>query len=493
MHMLARKQIPAILAFSVLMAMPLAAGAQATAPAPAPAAANKINIKDAGAVADGKTLNTAIIQKAIDDLAAKGGGTLVIPPGKPVAADAPPPVPQTNSTEILDGAFLSGALFLKPGVHVHLEKGAILKGSTDIQQFPITETRIEGKVQQWVPALINAVECNNLRIDGEGVLDGSGTPYYAAFRNAAREGRPTTNLGTPRPRLLFISKSNNVVVSGLNLFNSGFWNLHVYRCQNVTIDGLNISAPAGSPSTDGIDIDSSQWVTIKNSSVSNNDDCIALKGTKGVDARDDKDSPPVEHIRVENCKFTMGGSVVTCGSEATFVRDVRVENCTVAGPNTRGINVLRLKLRTDTPQVYEDIHYNNITLDGVGTLINVSPWTQYETIPPGRERPTHTVRNITLRNIKGTFGTFGAMNPVRVNNAVIDTIEKVTLENIDLRFTNNGNPGLQFVKELTVKNVKINGNEYTGPAAGAPASGAIPTAPAVPTTPAAPATPGGQR
>jgi polygalacturonase len=422
--------------------------AQSTAPAPSPTPARTAKITDFGAVPDGKTLNTAAIQKAIDSLAQQGGGTLIIP-----APTAP-----ASSSPATPSAFLSGALFLKPGVNLHLEKGAILKGSTDTKDYPLTRTRIEGHFQDWLPALINAVETDNLRIDGEGTLDGSGTPFYAAFRNATAANRSTKNLDVPRPRLLFISRSNNVTVAGIHLLDSGFWNLHLYNCQNVTIDALDIRAPAGSPSTDGIDIDSCQWVTIQNTFISNNDDCIALKGTKGVDALDDKDSPPVEHIRVSHCTFAMGGSVVTCGSEATVVRDVRVEHCTVAGPDTRGINVLRLKLRTDTPQTYEDIHYNDITLDGVGTLISIAPWTQYETIPPGRQRPTHTVRNISLTNIKGTFGTFGSVRP---NPG--DTIENFNLENLDLRFTANPTPNLSAIQNITIKNVKLNGTDYTPP------------------------------
>jgi polygalacturonase len=440
--------------------------AQSTAPAPPPPPARTINIQDAGAVPDGKTMNTAAIQKAIDSLAQQGGGTLVIPAAPPAPDAAPTTSPATGPAPAAPaaGAFLSGALFLKPGVNLHLDKGAILKGSTDARDYPTTRTRIEGHFQDWLPALVNAIETDNLRIDGEGTLDGSGAPFYAAFRNAGREGRPTTNVGTPRPRLFFLSSSNNITVSGVHLLNSGFWNLHVYKCRNVTIDGIDISAPSGSPSTDGIDIDSCQWVTIKNTSISNNDDCIAIKGSKGIDADQDKDSPPDEHIRVSNCRFTMGGSVVTCGSEATFVRDVVVEDCVVAGPNTRGINVLRLKLRTDTPQVYENIHYNNITLDGVGTLIKVDPWTQYETIPAGRQRPSHTVRNISLTNIKGTFGTFGNITPVVFQGAQLDTIEKITLENIDLKLT-NAVPNFRGVKELVVKNVKINGADYVPPPA----------------------------
>jgi hypothetical protein len=52
---------------------------------------------------------------------------------------------------------------------------------------------------------------------------------------------------------------------------------------------------------------------------------FALKGSKGPFAMDDHDRPPVEHIRVEKCTFLRSGGVVTCGHEATVVRDVVVK------------------------------------------------------------------------------------------------------------------------------------------------------------------------
>jgi len=194
-------------------------------------------------------------------------------------------------------------------------------------------TRIEGHFQEWIPALINADKIDHLRIDGEGTLDGSGQVYWNAFRGA----RGAKNLDVPRPRLMFIRDSQDVKVSGLHFKDSGFWNLHIYRCNNVVIDALDIRAGAGSPSTDGVDIDSSQNVTVSNCRISNNDDCIALKGTKGPLAMEDKDSPPVEHIHVIGCTFERGGGFVTCGSEATFVRDVIIEKCT-ALPNVHRVD-----------------------------------------------------------------------------------------------------------------------------------------------------------
>jgi alpha-L-rhamnosidase len=427
--------VAAALAFAVTTSAQIAAPQPAAAPVTGPQAV----ITDFGAKADGTTLNTAAIQKAIDSLASKGGGTLVIP---------------DSGTSY----FLCGALFLKPNVNLHVAKGAILKGSTDTKDYPTTRTRIEGHFQDWLPALINAEQCDHLKIDGEGTLDGSGTPFYAAFRSALAANRATKNLDVPRPRLIFVQKSRDVSISGLHLLNSGFWNVHLYNCDGATVDGLDIRAAAGSPSTDGIDVDSSRNITIKNTSISNNDDGVALKGSKGPFARDDKDSPPDEHIRISNCTFTMGGSLMTCGSEATYVRDVVVENCTIAGPNTRGIQMLRLKLRTDTPQVYEDIHFKNITLDGQGTIFNIAPWTQYADLM-GQPAPVHTVHNVTISGVKGTFGNFGSFRP---NPG--DTLEDITIENFDVKL--NAPPAanaLNSIKNLTLKNVKVNGTDVKVP------------------------------
>ena len=78
--------------------------------------------------------------------------------------------------------------------------------------------------------------------------------------------------------------------------------------------------------------------------IANNDNSIALKGSKGPLAVEDKDSPPDEHIHIYDCTFDRGGSFVTCGSEATTVRDVELDHCKAVGNANRGISVLRLKL-----------------------------------------------------------------------------------------------------------------------------------------------------
>ena len=428
---------PSLAAKPIPTTAPMATASPTTAPAITqwlpPLPTTRYDISDYGAVSDGKTINTKAIQTLIDNTAAAGGGIVVVPPG----------------------TFLTGAIFLKQGVGLYVDKDGVLKGSTDVADYPMTRTRIEGHFQPWLPALVNADGIEHLRIGGEGTLDGSGTPFYAAFRTATRARRGTTNLDVPRPRMVFISNCSDARVEGLHFFNSGFWNLHVYHSHDVVIDGLDILAPPTSPSTDGMDIDSSQWITIHACRIANNDDGIALKGSKGPTAMDDADSPPVEHIHVYDCEFVRAGSFVTCGSEATIVRDVEIDHCRAVGNG--GMAVLRLKLRTDTPQLYEDIHVHDITLQGRGPLIAMAPWTQYADLQ-GHAPPTHTVRNISISNVTGTYGSFGTIRP---NPG--DGIDHLTLENIDVKL-NNPTPSFTGVTNLEVKNVTVNGQDYTGPA-----------------------------
>lgn len=415
-------------------------------------------ITDFGAVADGKTLNSAAIQKAID-AAAEKGGVVVVP----------------------NGTFLSGSIFLKPGVELHLEKDAVLLGSTDINDYPKQETRIEGHFEPWRMALVNAQNMNKVRISGEGKLDGNGITFWAKFWQRRKENPKCTNLEVERPRLMFIDRCTDVKVEGISLTYSGFWNLHLYKCSDVLLQGLTITAPTRhtqhrnymtkeilkgmeddskvrnqplkdnilGPSTDGIDIDSSRKVTVRGCYISVNDDNIALKGSKGPLADKDTDSPPVEDIVVEDCEIGDGNGLITCGSEATLVRNVTVRNCRITGDAT----MLTLKLRPDTPQHYENITFENITLDGSGRLMNVAPWTQFFDLK-GHEPPKRRVNGITLRGIRGKFATFGSL---RGNPG--DVLENFTFEDIDLELKSpDFKP--EKVDKLSAKNVKINGKAW---------------------------------
>jgi polygalacturonase len=413
---------------SVLSAAALARGADL----------KRLLVSDCGAVADGKTLNTVAIQKGIDQLQAGGGGVLVIP----------------------RGTFLSGSIFLKTGVELHLDEGAVLLGSNQIEDYPKRVTRIEGHFEPWRMALVNAQGLDHVRITGPGRLNGNGVTFWQAFWKRRKENPKCTNLEVERPRLVFIDRCQDVHLTDLELQDSGFWNLHVYHSSEVTIEGLRITVPSAvnglrGPSTDGMDIDSSQNVTIRKCYISVGDDDIALKGAKGPSADQEADSPEVKNILVEGCEIGDGGGLITCGSEATTIRNVTVRNCLISGRAT----MMTLKLRPDTPQHYEQITFDGIRLTGKsGRLMNVSPWLQFFDLK-GQPPPKRMVNDILIRNVTGQSGSLGTL---RGNPG--DTLRDITLENIDLKLTDEHFVAAE-VHNLVLKNVRINGNAYELPAA----------------------------
>lgn len=382
--------------------------------------AHDMCLSDSQAVPGGDVVNTAVIQSAIESVADSGGGRLTVP----------------------KGVFKTGALFLKANVELHLAEGAVLLGSTDLSDYPTRVTRIEGHFEPWRPALINAEGVAKVAITGSGTLNGNGKPFWAAFWKRRSENPKCTNLEVERPRLVFIAGASEVTVRGIQLVDSGFWNLHLYRCQNVLVDGITITAPHGdppkitdvsqpwdeisidrAPSSDAIDVDSCQNVTIRNCTISVGDDCIALKGSKGPLAMQDELSPPVRNICVTNCDFQSGHGVLTCGSEATIIRNVTVKNCKV-GP---GIPVVRLKLRPDTPQLYENFVFEDLQLNEAQALFDVKPWTQFFDLGD-HQPPVSTVNNVVLRKLSGSVVTLGEL---RGNQG--DVIRNVLLEEIDLK------------------------------------------------------------
>lgn len=401
------------------------------------ASAPRLSILDTGAIAAATTVNTAAIQSAIDRLASSGGGTVVIP----------------------RGIFVSGALDFRPGVNLHLEKDAVLRASTDLaSDFPPRRTRIEGHFEEsFTPALLNADGCDGLRITGEGTLDGAGRPIWDLFwklRKAAPDKANFKNLAIPRARLALIENSRDVLIEGVTFNDSQFWNLHLYRCRDVLVKNARFIVPDDykqAPSTDGIDVDSCQDVGVDDCFFSVTDDCIAMKGTKGPFALEDKHSPPVERVRVTRCVFKRGHAAVTLGSEATVVRDLLVRDCRVAG----AMVVANFKLRPDTPQRYENIRYQDITLESTeGAFVSMQPWTQYLDLK-GLAPPRSVVRDVTFSGLRGRFGSFGVVS----GNPGQTEIMAVRFKDVDVNFV-RPKLGVWAGSEVYFDHVNVNGSPY---------------------------------
>ena len=322
-------------------------------PAATPASqARRFVITDYGAVRDSTLLQTAAIQKAID-AASVDGGTVVVP----------------------KGVWLTSSLFFKSGTHLLLERGAVLKGSDDISDYPVAKVHIEGVIQPYIAALVNAYDVQGFSIRGEGVIDGNGLRYWRDFWTRRRVNPACTNLEALRPRMIYVAGGKDILIDGVTLRNSGFWTTHLYKCDYVRMKDVTIFAPhspVAAPSSDAIDLDACDNVHIIGCHISVNDDIIAIKGGKGP-------------------------GVITFGSECVGGRNVILRDSEVHGAT----RLLQMKMRPDTPQRYEYVLVENITGE-VRWAFYVHPWTQFFDLKGREDIPMSYGEHVTIRNCRLT-------------------------------------------------------------------------------------------
>lgn len=330
---------------------------------------------------DGK-VHTIEIQKLIDTAAESGGGVIIVP----------------------RGTYRTGALFFKQGVYLYIAEGGILKGSDDISDYPIKETRIEGETCPYFTALINAENIDGFVMCGKGTIDGNGEKAWRAFWLRREWNKDCTNKDEQRPRLVYISNCSNVTISGLHLQNSHYWTTHIYKSHHIKYLDCCIYSPAApipAPSTDAIDIDVCTDVLVKNCHLEVNDDAVSLKGGKGPWADTMNENGSNERIIIEDCTYGFCHSCLTCGSESVHNRNVILRRIKVLASN----NLLWLKMRPDTPQRYEYITVENIE-GKIHSFININPWTQFYDLKDRKDIPLSYADNIIMQNCECECNTF---------------------------------------------------------------------------------------
>lgn len=353
------------------------------------------NIVNFGAKGDSITLNTAAIQKAIDKCTP--GGTVLIPAG----------------------IFLSGALFLKSDMTLFIEKGGVLKGSANIEDYyPLIPNRFEGWERESFASLITTgkldrsgkIYVTNLAIRGEGKIYGGGSVLGKAMTTA--KGKRA------RGRLICLMNCSNVDIQGLTIENSPCWTIQYTYCRNVTCRNLKISSRAANG--DGIDPDSSVDSYIFNCSFSTSDDCIAIKSGKNPEGN--IIGKPTENLWITNCNFIRGISVAIGSEMSGGVRNVLIRDCIlgnldaglkIKGPKERGgfvenIVVKDCELQTirietsinynmdgaaapDLP-IYRNMEFSNLDMKKANIK---TPVIFFE----GFDDPEHYISNIVLKNI----------------------------------------------------------------------------------------------
>jgi polygalacturonase len=385
-------------------------GAIATAatPAFAQSTGRTFDAADFGAVGDGEAINTRPIQAAIDAAAGAGGGSVVLKPG----------------------VYMSGSLFVKSNVTLLIGRGATLKGLRDLAAYPMVRTRVAGIEMDWPAGLLNIYQQKNAKIVGEGLVDGDGKVFWDSYWALRREYDPknlrwAADYDCRRPRLIHIYDADAVEVSGLNLARSGFWTVHVCYSRDVKVSDLIIRNNLGGrgPSTDGIDIDSSERVLVERCDLSVNDDAICIKAGRDWDGL--RVARPCRQVKIRDCIVRDALAGMTFGSETSGgFEDIEVSGLRIEYPVPLGIF---FKSGHTRGGVINNIALKNIHLQDVGTLFRVNlnwyPNYSYAQIPAGmtdipdywralatpvpREQGIPRIRDVRLSDIRAIGGKIG--------------------------------------------------------------------------------------
>jgi polygalacturonase len=364
----------------------------AAVPALAAAPANVIDAARAGAVGDGVTLNTNSIQRAIDQAAAAGGGTVCFSAGR----------------------YLTGTIQMKSHVTLQLEKDAILLGSTDVADYRNLDPFIDGSGNPMGHALIVAVDADDVGIEGSGTVDGQGPALKAKQHPFAI-----------RPFLVRWVRSSQVTMRDVHLINPGAWTLNFYQTKGAVVDGVTIRTRGlGLHNNDGVNIDSSEDIVVRNVDVDSGDDALVIKSTG---------ARPSRNIVATNCKLSSHTNAIKLGTESFGGFDnITVSHCAITRTDMAGI-----ALYTVDGGSLRHVTISDITMDGVTVPISIRRGARLKTFREG-DQPRATpgpLSDVTIRNVDAkNIGMVGML----VNGVPGYPVERLTLENIHLQLPGGG-------------------------------------------------------
>ena len=344
-----------------------------------------------GARGDGATLDTAAIQRAIDEAAAAGKGAQVLVRG--------------------GRRYWIGSLQLRGGMDFHLADDAELVASSRREDYGGTEVAPYGGQYS---TLISAVEAHGLRISGTGRINGRSREFMDHYDKQDEWWRPKDW----RARMVVIASSKDVEVRDIRIEDTPEWALHFLGCEGALAEGLTIRNDMEIPNSDGIDADHCRDVEIRKCNIACGDDAISVKTTVQKN-----DYGACGNIRVADCVLETQDSGVKIGTHChQDIYKVRFERCEIK-TSSRGIAI---QMR-DEGNV-SDIEFRDIKL--VSRYYSNPWWGRGEGISITAHPRTPEMKMGTLRGVRVANVTGRAENSVRVSGSRECRIRDVTLENI---------------------------------------------------------------
>jgi polygalacturonase len=384
----------------------------ATLPAIGEVLQQSFNIVDFGAQPGGRVLNTKHLQKAIDHAFEAGGGAVSVPPG----------------------IFLAGGIVLRSRVTLYLQAGAVLRGSTDVNDYeyhagPPQEGDANGR------HLIFARDAEDIAIVGQGTIDGQGSAFWH------RKGRPNpkpeemwgdviawdyepATQRRPSPMLEF-AYCKNVRVEGITLTNAAGWTMRPVACESVYIRGIRVRNPIFAPNTDGMDLTTCRNVLVSDCDIATGDDAICIKSENSYG-----EMLPTKNITVTNCVLS------TCcnGFKIGTATHGAVENIVFSNSVIYNDDDVPLNERATSGIALEMV--DGGTLDGV-TISNI--------------RMQNTRTPIFIRLGKRTLGAASYLRNIMISG--VNATGAIVTSSI------TGMPGMP-VEDITLADISIETSEH---------------------------------
>jgi len=387
------------------------------------------NVRDFGAVGNGVAKDHTAIQKAIDAATASGGGQVLLTPG----------------------TYLSGTIYLKSNVDLHLIAGAVLLGSSDPEDYNAADfcpqNHASAADNTSGAHLVVAVEQNNVTISGRGRIDGNGK----AFLKDSESDRflPKNKVKWRPAQMIFLCESTNITVRGVELFNTPYWTLFLHGCEDFVIDGVRIKNRMDTANGDGIDIDCCQRGTVSNCLIESGDDSITLRASGGDRL---KKKRPCEFVAITNCILKTSCQAVRVGVGDGIIRYCTFSNLAIHETRT-GLNFHSSYSANSPGAAIENIRFDNIVMDVKVPFVMTLGHAVSET----------KIRNVYFRGISGV-----CRSPSFIGGKADNPLLNISFEDIDLAVPQGTEPftalQLSHIDGLRLHNVRFfEGDKANGP------------------------------
>jgi polygalacturonase len=363
------------------------------------------DIRSFGAVGDGSTLNTAAIQKAIDACTASGGGEVVIAGGK----------------------FVTGTIYLKDNVTLHLAAGAALWGSTNIADYATdTHKNVYAGESHMDRCLIFARGARNIGITGRGTIDGRG--QKAHFPNPGSQ---------QRPMLIRFLECTNVRMRDVTLLNPAAWTSAWLYCEDIVVDGVSIRSRANA-NGDGLDFDGCRNVRVSNCSFDTSDDSICLQGSRADQVCRD--------VVIANCVFVSQWAGIRIGlaSMGDF-ENVTVSNCVFRDIADAGLKIQMCEGGTMRNMVFANLAMQNVPRP---VFLTFNRW-RMGVDTPSETPPMKSMRDMQFQNIRVDNSRLaGVPCGIVLSGVPGHCIENIAFDNVSLTIPGGGTNQEALVRDL---------------------------------------------